>query len=196
MAGSPTLLIDGTDPFTTPGQSVPAVACRIYRQHDQPSPAPSVAQLRVALTAAGVAATSMQPATAPESPADVLGAWRARAVPVDPVEKAVHQLILRTFTSSGRAPTVPELAAVRDGSGRASAKVLEACMNSTPSERSGMWRRPVAVRIVSPGPRSPGAAVAALSSVGCGAALMPAPAERAGEQDCHRGDSSGDQQRG
>jgi hypothetical protein len=127
MVGSPTLLIVGTDPFTTPGKSVPAVACRIYRnEQDQPSPAPSVAQLRVAVTAAGVAATSMQSATAPESPADVLGAWRARAVPVDPVEKAVHQLILRTFASSGRAPTVTELVAVSDGSGRASAKVLEA----------------------------------------------------------------------
>jgi hypothetical protein len=30
VAGSPTLLVDGTDPFTVPGQA-PSVSCRLYR---------------------------------------------------------------------------------------------------------------------------------------------------------------------
>lgn len=50
MAGSPTLLVDGIDPFAVPGQ-VPGLACRLYRDHDgRPQPVPSVAQLRAALT--------------------------------------------------------------------------------------------------------------------------------------------------
>jgi hypothetical protein len=46
MTGSPTLLVDGTDPFGHPGQQ-PSLSCRLYRDDDGTlSPAPSVAQLR------------------------------------------------------------------------------------------------------------------------------------------------------
>src|SRR5262245_7561508 len=46
MRGSPTLLIDGTDPFAEPGQP-PSVSCRLYRSDDgRASGAPSEAQLR------------------------------------------------------------------------------------------------------------------------------------------------------
>ena len=49
MAGSPTLLVDGVDPFAGPGQ-VPSVSCRLYRDESGAlTGAPSVAQLRAAL---------------------------------------------------------------------------------------------------------------------------------------------------
>jgi len=49
MHGSPTLLIDGVDPFAVPGQP-PSMSCRLYRDDDgQASGAPSAGQLRQAL---------------------------------------------------------------------------------------------------------------------------------------------------
>ena len=49
MSGSPTLLIDGTDPFAQPGAG-PALACRLYRDDDgRLSGAPSAAALQQAL---------------------------------------------------------------------------------------------------------------------------------------------------
>jgi hypothetical protein len=49
MNGSPTLLIDGTDPFAEPGQG-PSVSCRLYRdENDNLTGAPSITQLRAAL---------------------------------------------------------------------------------------------------------------------------------------------------
>jgi hypothetical protein len=46
MHGSPTLLIDGVDPFAVPGQP-PSVSCRLYRDDDgRATGAPSVGQLR------------------------------------------------------------------------------------------------------------------------------------------------------
>jgi hypothetical protein len=51
MHGSPTLLVDGTDPFAPPGQP-PSLACRLYRDASgQAETAPSVQQLRQALAA-------------------------------------------------------------------------------------------------------------------------------------------------
>jgi len=48
MHGSPTLLIDGVDPFAEPGQ-VPSMSCRLYRDDNgQLSGAPSIGQLRQA----------------------------------------------------------------------------------------------------------------------------------------------------
>jgi hypothetical protein len=51
MTGSPTLLADGTDPFTPPGgQLPPSLSCRLYPgDHDGPGQAPSPGQLRAAL---------------------------------------------------------------------------------------------------------------------------------------------------
>jgi hypothetical protein len=49
MHGSPTLLIDGTDPFAEPGQP-PSMSCRLYRDYDgQLSGAPSAGQLQRAI---------------------------------------------------------------------------------------------------------------------------------------------------
>jgi hypothetical protein len=45
MAGSPTLLVDGRDPFARPGQR-PSVSCRRYPDDDgAPGPAPTTTQL-------------------------------------------------------------------------------------------------------------------------------------------------------
>ena len=49
MHGSPTLLIDGVDPFATPGQ-LPSLSCRLYRDAaGRTSSAPTVEALRRAL---------------------------------------------------------------------------------------------------------------------------------------------------
>jgi len=49
MAGSPTLLINGLDPFAAPGQ-VPGLSCRLYWDAaGRPARAPSVEDIRRAL---------------------------------------------------------------------------------------------------------------------------------------------------
>jgi hypothetical protein len=118
MAGSPTLLINGADPFTTSNHPVGALACRIHRdENGQPVAVPSLAQLRHAIAAAE---------SPTDEPGDVLSAWRARAMPLDPVDRAVHKLVLRHFATTGHAPTVADLAATIAGSGRTSDEVLAA----------------------------------------------------------------------
>jgi len=58
MHGSPTLLIDGTDPFAGPGQPA-SMSCRLYRDDDgRAGGAPSVSQLRHAVEQAWVTANS------------------------------------------------------------------------------------------------------------------------------------------
>jgi hypothetical protein len=53
MTGSPTLLVDGVDPFAVAGLA-PSVSCRLYLdEHGVSSGAPTVAQLRAALAGAG-----------------------------------------------------------------------------------------------------------------------------------------------
>jgi hypothetical protein len=53
MHGSPTLLIDGVDPFAPPGQA-PSMSCRLYRDAaGHLAGAPPVEALRQALAAAG-----------------------------------------------------------------------------------------------------------------------------------------------
>jgi hypothetical protein len=54
MTGSPTILLDGVDPFAGAG-SVPSLSCRIYRGTDGAvKRAPSVQDLTAALSAAGL----------------------------------------------------------------------------------------------------------------------------------------------
>jgi hypothetical protein len=53
MAGSPTLLADGVDPFARPGQK-PAISCRLYAdEQGRPGPAPSLGQIRAAIHLTG-----------------------------------------------------------------------------------------------------------------------------------------------
>ena len=55
MSGSPTLLVDGRDPFAQPGAG-PAVACRMYRAEDgRLDRAPAVEALRRIIELAGAA---------------------------------------------------------------------------------------------------------------------------------------------
>lgn len=48
--GSPTVLIDGSDPFARGGEPV-GLACRIYQTPDGPAGSPTIEQLREALAA-------------------------------------------------------------------------------------------------------------------------------------------------
>ena len=50
MNGSPTLLLDGRDPFAAPGE-VASLSCRLYRDaHGRAAGAPSVSELRRVLS--------------------------------------------------------------------------------------------------------------------------------------------------
>ncbi|MFD1545802.1 thioredoxin family protein [Nonomuraea guangzhouensis] len=50
FTGSPTILIDGRDPFAEPG-APSSLSCRLYRTPDGPAGAPGLDQLRQALRA-------------------------------------------------------------------------------------------------------------------------------------------------
>lgn len=134
MNGSPTLLVDGIDPFAQPGQE-PSMSCRLYRDETGTSTgAPSVTQLRTVLDlpstspAASVAAAEQDccgPATNPAlSAADDLCLWRARTTPTDPAAHAVHQMILRAFATAGAPPTSAALEQVAAANGATAAPIL------------------------------------------------------------------------
>ncbi|MFI7063776.1 alkylmercury lyase family protein [Kribbella sp. NPDC050124] len=119
MAGSPTLLIDGVDPFAPVGGSEFGLSCRLYRGPDGHTvAAPTVEQLRTALTSAE------QHQSKP--PGEVLSEWRTRAQPLHPVERAVQQAILRSFAATGHPPVRGALDGVTAGSGRSTDDVLTA----------------------------------------------------------------------
>lgn len=48
--GSPTILVDGVDPWAPPGPALGGLACRMYRIDGQASGAPSVEEIVQALT--------------------------------------------------------------------------------------------------------------------------------------------------
>lgn len=100
MHGSPTILIDGLDPFAVPGQPA-SVSCRLYRDSDgRAGGAPSVSQFRCALTTAAKGDHAASP-----SWLDALGrAGRGRIAPAGCGLRAVHQAILRSFAATGHAP--------------------------------------------------------------------------------------------
>ncbi|WP_197676249.1 DF family (seleno)protein [Nakamurella panacisegetis] len=62
--GSPTILIDGVDPFPQPGQR-PALACRLYPGVDGPAGLPARAALSSALTRAAQPSFPAVPTSAP-----------------------------------------------------------------------------------------------------------------------------------
>jgi Alkylmercury lyase len=101
MHGSPTILIDGLDPFAEPGQAA-SVSCRLYRDSDgRADGAPSVGHLRRALSTA--AANGGR--TGGPSWLDALGrAGRGRIAPAERGLRAVHQAILRSFAATGHPP--------------------------------------------------------------------------------------------
>ena len=132
MTGSPTLLVDGHDPFAEPGLTA-SLSCRLYRDETgRPVGAPSTTQLRRALEqhpgnpAAKTAAARDCCSTAADvhSPADSLEQRRARTAPPDPAGRAVHQAILRTFAGTGRPPAPAELEPIARAHGTTARDVL------------------------------------------------------------------------
>lgn len=68
FSGSPTILVDGEDPFAEPG-AAPAFACRVYRTEAGAEGSPSVTQLRRALAAAVDDPATPDDSAAPAAPA-------------------------------------------------------------------------------------------------------------------------------
>jgi len=107
MHGSPTLLIDGRDPFAEPGQP-PSMSCRLYHHGSgRASGAPSAGQLQREIERALAAgAGNGDPAWL-----DAFGrAGRGRVAPVQGGLRAVHQAVLRSFAAAGTAPSIADLA--------------------------------------------------------------------------------------
>ena len=115
MTGSPTLLIDGTDPFARPGLA-PSVSCRLYPGEDgHVEGAPPVAALRQVLLgdqchtdADGELGECCSPA------AEALRTARRRRAPVDPTDRAVHHAVMRAFAATGRPPTLTDLGQITE----------------------------------------------------------------------------------
>jgi len=101
MQGSPTILVDGTDPFAGPGQAA-SVSCRLYRDgNGRAEGAPSVSRLRQAI---GEPASAMAAEASPDW-LDALGrGGRGRIAPAERGLRAVHQAVLWSFAADGRAP--------------------------------------------------------------------------------------------
>jgi hypothetical protein len=135
MTGSPTLLVEGTDPFAVPGQ-VPSVSCRLYRSESGAvSGAPSVAALRAALhldtssktlgsTSAGADVDCCACAPGTVSATAALSWRRAAARPATPAERAVHHAILRGLASQGCVPSTAELAVLAGENDASAQQVL------------------------------------------------------------------------
>jgi len=108
MCGSPTLLVNGHDPFAVPGMG-PALACRLYQDKGGRLEAvPAVAALRRALEQAGMRARRRAGATG--RPGAVGRAGRGMLAPAEGGLRAVQQQVLRTFATTGRPPATPALA--------------------------------------------------------------------------------------
>ncbi|GAA2628289.1 organomercurial lyase [Streptomyces vastus] len=119
MTGSPTVLIDGTDPFAVPGAAA-SVSCRLYRAPDgRTEGAPSVADLQRALEVAVAGEDCDCP------PMDAAGrGGRGRLAPVTGGLRVVQQAVLRSFAATGRAPEPADLDQVARAFGRDSSEVL------------------------------------------------------------------------
>jgi hypothetical protein len=120
MAGSPTLLVDGVDPFAVAGGEA-SVSCRLYRGADcTVGGAPPVADLRAVLSI---------DATPRREPArrgiDVVGrGGRGRRAPAEGGMRAVQQGVLCAIAGSGTPPEAAELDRIAAPFGRAGADVL------------------------------------------------------------------------
>ncbi|OLZ51590.1 alkylmercury lyase family protein [Amycolatopsis keratiniphila] len=125
MRGSPTLLVDGIDPFAEPG-SQPSVSCRLFRDEDgQAKPAPSKTALIAALFRAGGAVPPR--ASLPPRLREILGVdGQRRLAPHERGQRAIQQSVLRSFAATGRPPTTDELARVAEESSTTAPRVLAA----------------------------------------------------------------------
>ncbi|MET9514691.1 organomercurial lyase [Streptomyces sp. NPDC002994] len=111
MHGSPTLLVNGADPFAREGETA-SLSCRLYGpEQDAVTGVPSVERLRATL--------------GEHFAADVLGrGGRGRLAPVEGGQRAVQQAVLRAFATHGRPPTDDELAEAAGPFGLPPADVL------------------------------------------------------------------------
>ncbi len=121
MCGSPTLLVDGVDPFATAGVR-PSLSCRLYPGPDgRLSGAPSSEEVR---------RVTAEPVTSPReetSCLDLVGrAGQGRLAPVAGGLRAVQQAVLRALASAGAVPTADELDRAAAGSGATGGAVLAA----------------------------------------------------------------------
>jgi len=123
MHGSPTVLIDGRDPFAGPGTGA-SLSCRLYRdEQGRVQGAPGAGQLRAA-----IAAAECCPGEAPAAVAVGRGG-RGRRAPAEGGQRAVQQAVLRAFAATGRAPdpaVLEGVAAPRGVSARAVLATLAA----------------------------------------------------------------------
>lgn len=128
MTGSPTLLVDGQDPFGERGLSA-GLSCRLYAGEDGGfQGAPSVGALRAAL---------QRRATGEVVLAGLI-AWRGGAQPAGPIERAVHRAILRGFAEKGSPPRAARLAEF--AAGVPIAAVLDSLQESDVIQLDGMGR--------------------------------------------------------
>jgi len=124
MTGSPTILLDGVDPFTVAG-AVPSVSCRIYRGPDgAANAAPSVQNLTAAFSAAGLPGAAGDEGCEADVPDPVGRAGRGRRAPTAGGLRAVHQAVLRHFTATGSAPEPDALEPAAARYGRTAGEVL------------------------------------------------------------------------
>ncbi|WP_455362438.1 organomercurial lyase [Streptomyces sp. SYSU K21746] len=133
MSGSPTVLVDGADPFATAG-AAPSLSCRLYRRPDGTTDgAPGTEELRRALAAAVLPYEADEADDDSETrddwwAQDVLDpvgrAGLGRIAPVKGGLRAVHQAVLRHFAEFGGPPGPAALAPVAAGFGRTAEEVL------------------------------------------------------------------------
>ena len=121
MTGSPTILLDGVDPFAEAG-AVPGLSCRIHRGPDGAADgAPSVQDLTAALSAS---ATTGDECCAADAPGPVGREGRGCRAPSAGGLRAVQQEILRHFAATGSAPGPQTLEAAAAPYRRTAAEVL------------------------------------------------------------------------
>src|SRR6266849_3560693 len=124
MTGSPTILLDGADPFAAAG-AVPSVSCRIYRGPDGAADgAPSVQNLTAALSAEGLPGAAGDEGCEADVPDPVGRAGRGRRAPAAGGLRAVHQAVLRHFTATGSSPEPEALEPAAGRYGRTAGQVL------------------------------------------------------------------------
>ncbi|MGF1429269.1 alkylmercury lyase family protein [Kitasatospora sp. LaBMicrA B282] len=121
MHGSPTVLVDGRDPFAAPGTPT-GFACRLYRGSDGTvDGAPRVEDLRRAL---GIEPTSTDRADLAALARPAGRGGRGRLAPVERGLRALQQAVLRSFATTGGAPEVADLEEVSRPFGLPAARVL------------------------------------------------------------------------
>ncbi|WP_324618442.1 organomercurial lyase [Streptomyces sp. XY413] len=121
MTGSPTLLLDGIDPFAVAGAPA-SVSCRLYRDADG---APSIRALRQALAGINPAPTADGLEFCEAELLDPIGrAGCGRKAPAERGLRAGHQAVLRYFATHGTAPDPTALEPVAARAGRTAADVL------------------------------------------------------------------------